>query len=372
MGFWHTGYAEFHEPSGLEAGFFNPTPVRYACEHCTQNFEDIEALRRHRFEEHPLRQPVLLVRGRAVSALPLKVVTPIQPSDVVVEDGTRCIVNGQALLPAEVGKYLSKMTREFVELEVLNSDANIRCKLDFRIADESHLVGVENAFLRMAHEGVLDIDAVSRFNKDCKPLQSAIDYQHGICQYLYGVMAKEQTKGSGLRYEEYQQKYVQAADVLSGFDRPLAHSIRALVAFHFNQFDEAEFLAPKGALRDAAAAFASLLQGLPWHFQTAFSAKPGCAVEDLLTDQDTLQILADASHGLVELRALAEHLHVQLRRASPGGYDRMKRVLLASEALAACEDAPSRVLARRLTRELAGRPDTKEWAEAMLERLKTP
>lgn len=40
----------------------------------------------------------------------------------------------------------------------------------------------------------------------------------------------------------------------------------------------------------------------------AFSPVPGSAVEDLLTDQHTLQILADASHGLVGLKARAEEL----------------------------------------------------------------
>lgn len=371
MGFWHTGYAEFHEPTGLESYVYSPPPrVRFVCEHCAEHFDELEDLRRHRFERHPLRQPALLLRGRAVGALPLTVLSPVRAADVLVEDATHCTVNGQAVKPAALGTFLAPMSREFIEVELANGGATTRCVLDFRIADESHLVGVEAAFLRMARDRVLNIDAVARFIQDCRAYGSAMPYCDGICHYLYGVMAKEQTPDSGLRASQYTERYLRSSDELSGFDRPLARSVRALVAFHFNQFDEAESLAPEGALRHAAGAFAALLLGLPWHFEAAFSPAPGSAVEDLLTDQDTLQVLSDASHGLLELKGRADDLQAHLRRAA-AGYDRLKRVLLASEALAASDDAGSHAAARRLAREMAAQPDTRAWAEAMLERLQT-
>lgn len=373
MGFWHTGYAEFHEPTGLEDYVYRPPPpVRYVCEHCAAHFGELDELRRHRFERHPLRQPALLLRGRAVGALPRTVLTAVRPADVVVEDATRCVVNGRAVEPATLGEVLALMKREFVKIELANGEATTRCVLDFRIAEESHLVGIEAAFLRMARDRVLTIDAVARFIQDCRGFASAMPYCDGVCHYLYGVMAKEHSPDSGLRQGQYTEKYLRASDELAGFERPLARSIRALIAFHFNQFDEAETLAPEGALRHAAGAFAALLQGLPWHFDAAFSPAPGSAVEDVLTDQDTLQVLADASHGLVELKRRADDLVAHLRRAAPGGYDRMKHVLLAGEALAAREDAASHAAARKLARELAPQHDTSAWAEAMLNRLQTP
>ena len=55
MGFWHTGYAEFHEPSGLEGYIYSPPPpVRYVCEHCTASFAELEELRRHAGRYHHL------------------------------------------------------------------------------------------------------------------------------------------------------------------------------------------------------------------------------------------------------------------------------------------------------------------------------
>lgn len=372
MGFWHTGYAEFHEHVGLEGFAYSPPPpIRYVCEHCSQNFLELEDLRRHRFEQHPLRQPALLLRGRAVGTLPLKVLTPLMAEDVIVEDATRCTINGRVVKPSALGRHLAPITHEFVELELTNGTTNTRCVLDFCIVEEKHLVGVEAAFLHIARDRVLSIEAVSRFIQDCRGFGSAMPYCDGICHYLYGVMAKEQAPDSGLRLNQYIERYLRASEELKGFDRPLARSVRALVAFHFNQFDEAESLAPHGALRQASGAFAGLLLGLPWHFKAAFSSAPGSAVENLLTDQDTLQILVDASQGLVELKEQAEQLQARLKRM-PASYDRLKCMLLTSEACASRDDTASHVVARRFARELAAQPETSAWAEAMLERLKTP
>jgi len=319
-----------------------------------------------------VRQPALWIRGRAAGALPRLLMTPLRPADVVVEDATDCILNGSPVPLAALGECLAAMSRDFVELALENAGATTRCVLDFRIADEAHLAGVEAAFLRIARDHVLSIEALSRFIHDCREFPSAMPYCDGICHYLYGVMAKERSPESGLKQGQYVERYMRASDELSCFDRPLARSVRALVAFQFNQFDDAELLAPEGALRHAAGAFAGLLQGLPWHFDAAFSPAPGSAVEDLLTDQDTLQILADASHGLVHLKNRADELLLELRRTAAGGFDQMKRTLLASEALAAREDVASHTAARKLARELASQHDTSAWAEAMLKRLSTP
>lgn len=373
MGFWHTGYAEFHETSGLEDYIPSPPlPVRYVCEHCAASFSELEALRAHRFELHPLRQPALWLRGRAIGALPYPLMTPLNVDDVVVEDASLCLLNGLPIELEQLGSRLATLRREYAEVELQNQGATTRCVLDFRVADEAHLAGVESAFMRLARERALNIQAVSRFNDDCRTFASAMPYCDGISHYLYGVMAKERSPDSGLKYEEYVQRFLKSSDELSGFDRTLARSVRALIAFHFNQFDDAELMAPEGALRHAAGAFAGLLQGLPWHYDAAFIAVQGSAVEDLLTDQDTLQILVDASHGLVDLKLRTDDLLAHMRRAAVGGYDQMKRKLLAAESLAAREDETSHAVARRLARELASQHETSAWAEQILERLSTP
>jgi hypothetical protein len=293
------------------------------------------------------------------------------PSDVGIEDATRCFLNGVSVGADELPELLAGMSRQFVELELQNQDASTHCALDFRIAAEADLAGVEAAFLRLARDRTLSIEAIARFIQDCRSFSSSTLYCDGICHYLYGVLAKERAPDTGLHQGQYKERYLRAQDELSGFDRPLANSIRSLVAFHFNHFEDAATLAAEGALQHAARAFAGLLKGMPWHFELDLPARSGSAVEDLLTDQDTLEVMTDASHGLVELTAKTDVLRSHLKRAERG-YDQLKRALLTCEALAACKDANSHVAARRLAREYLPQADTRVWAEAMLERLKTP
>ena len=374
MGFWHTGYAEFHELSGLGYYVYTPPPpIRYACEHCSLSFSELEQLRRHRFEAHPVRQPALLLRGKPVGTLPELIMTPLDQTDVHVEEATSCLLNGQTLSSVGLGQRLAAMRRDFAYVELSNQGATVRFQLDFRVADEDHLAGVEAAFMRLARARQLNIQAISRFNEDCRAYSSAMPYCDGISHYLYGVMAKERSTESGLKHEDYIRKFLQSSEELSGFNRFLVRSIRALVAFHFNQFEDAESLAPEGPLRHAAGAFAAMLHGEPWHrrrhFDEAHSPAAGSAVEDLLTDQDTLQILADASHGIGDLKIRADDLLTHLRRAPAVGYDYMKRVLLACEALAARNEPDLNAEARKLARELASKSDASVWASAFLQRL---
>jgi hypothetical protein len=367
MGFWHTGYEEFHEPVGLDDVVFTPSPPkRFYCEQCTKHFGDLDSLRRHRFESHPLRQPTLMVRGQSVGQLPLKVMMPLQSKDVEVEDALVCRFNGLSIDPAELGKRLASLRREFVEVELGNSGAMTRCALDFCVADVSDLKGVEAAFLRMARNRSLSIDAIAGFNQDCKSFMSAGMYAHGVSQYLYGVMAKERAPDSGIPIDLYTEKFLQANDVLSGFDRQLSNSIRALVAFHFNHFGDAQVLAPEGALRHTAAVFKGLLLGDPWHFeQMQITLGP---VENLLTDQDTLYLLKVASLGQTQLKEHAQEIVSRYNRF-PGGYDHLKRSLLATEALMLCGDQESMLQARQIARRWSSTADASAWAQAMLEKL---
>ena len=300
------------------------------------------------------------------------VLSAVRLGDVMLEDTTRCTLNGQAVAVQDLEANLVRMSREFVKIELANSGAVTCYVLDFRIAEEGQLARVEEAFLRLARDRALTIDSLSRFIQDCRSLEDAMPYCDGICHYLYGVMAKERSADSGLKQGQYVERFLRANDELAGFERPLARSIRALVAFHFNHFEEAVLLAPEGsALHHAASAFAGLLQGLPWHYEAAFLPNFGTVAEDLLTDQETLQVLSHARHGLVGLKDISDELLEHLRLASDG-YDKLKRVLLASEALAEKENSTSQTVARKLAREMAGKPDTQAWADAMLQRLSKP
>jgi len=368
MGFWHTGYAEFHEVTGLGTGGQVELPqVVFACNQCSQHFMHVEELRRHRFEQHPVRQPALLVKGTAVGSLRFNVFHPLSPADVAAEDSARCMVNGVPVVPGDLGLCLSRMTSECVEIVLENDGAVTRCKLDFRIAVEAHLDGVEAAFMRMAGYRALDMDAVARFIRECEAYPTAMPYCDGICHYLYGVMAKEGSLDSDLLASQYAERFLMASEELAGFDRSLALGIRSLVAFHFNRFADAAILSADRRLRHAASAFSGLLSGGSLDGDAASWDPARDVVGSLLTDQDTGQILAYATGGVDLLARQSTALVARLRRSS--GYDRLKYLLLASEALAAQDDAVARATARRLVREVATHDDAGPWAQGMLERL---
>jgi len=369
MGFWHTGYTEFHEASGLDDYVYTePEPVRYACEHCSAQFETLETLRRHRFEQHPIRQPTLWLRGHVTDASMRLVVTQLAETDVAVEDATSCYLNGQAVEISQLGTRLSAMRHEYVEIDLSNDATTVRRCLDFRVADPSHLTSVESAFLRLANDHKLDIQAVSKFNDECRSFESAMPYCDGISNYLYGVMAKEQTPDTGLKHEKYIENFSRSFNDLLDFDRPIARSVRALISFHFNQFEDAERIAPEGSLKNAAGAFSGLLQGMPWHYEAAFSPKLGDTIQSLLTDKNTLLILANASCGLIELKSRVHELLNLSQESTMTNYDKLKCKLLAAEALVECENENLHLKAREIARELASLPDTNAWAAQVLER----
>lgn len=371
MGFWHTGYAEFHEPTGLgEAVYAPPPPKRYICELCAKSYTDLESLRQHRFEKHPLRQPTLLIGGQPQGSVTIKILTSLDAADVSLEDVTECLLNGEKIEPASLSRQLSDKKREFVILELRNEGARTKLQLDFRIAEGSDLAGVEDALTRLADGRDLNLESIARFVNDCESFPSAGSYCDGVCHYLYGVMAKEGLPDSGLKYEQYAERYLQAVDALSGIDRPLARAIRSLIAFHFNQFNLAEAIAYDSVLCDVAGAFGGLLEGFPWHFDEILDAHSLGAIENLLTDQDSLEILTDASLGLLSLKMRSAELLARTRRYRSGGYDRMKRILLACEALAATEDEKSFAEARKLARELGAMDETNVWMKSIMERLK--
>src|SRR4051812_24666025 len=83
MGFWHTGYMEFHEPVGL--GNWSPTTAVYGCAHCAATFSSPDGLTQHRFEAHPLHRPLLLVHGHEVGTRPIRITSPLKAHDVRLE-----------------------------------------------------------------------------------------------------------------------------------------------------------------------------------------------------------------------------------------------------------------------------------------------
>jgi hypothetical protein len=260
MGFWHTGYMEFHEPAGLSFTY-QPSKVHFSCQHCGEKFDAMEELRRHRFEAHPYTRPLMFVRGFELGATPLRVTRALQPGEVQLDRAKSATINGEKVSLTDLPQLLAKLTNDRVRVVLSNDGVNAEFELMVRVASEAHLVGVEAAFLKLANARSLNIGSIEGFISACKDFTTASAYCDGICHYLYGVLAKERAPDSSLPFDEYSKRYSRAADELLGFERPLAQIIRALVAFHFNHFEDAQTLVPAGRIQHASVLFAGLLEG---------------------------------------------------------------------------------------------------------------
>ncbi|MBM3852375.1 MAG: C2H2-type zinc finger protein [Verrucomicrobia bacterium] len=360
MGFWHTGYMEFHEPVGLGDRVADVPAPLFACPQCNRVFTDFDDLRRHRFGAHPALRPLLFVRGVEVGSAPLRLTRPLSSADVQTMHATTAVVNGRALSSEKVATTLAAFKSSVVEIR-LEGAASAEFKLKFEIATESDLAGVERCFAEAARRGRLDRRAVEAFIDSARPYGSAIAYCDGICEYLYGVLAKEGNSSPALPFADHREKFNRAAEVLRDVDRPLARQILALVAFNLNHFSLAASLAP--ATRVAAAS----KKYLAW---TSSRPAPSCDREGLdqsdsrLTDLDTESIIR---WSLLPLGAVGEHrdeLEQALQR-DISEFDRAKVRLLLTEYLLNVRDFPR---AKLHARELWNNPAFGPWAEVVLSR----
>jgi len=364
MGFWHTGYMEFHESEWL-GELPEPAPIVFPCDKCGSLFQTHDDLLRHRFENHPQVRPLLHIQGMQARSGTLKIKSQLSASDILISNASTCLLNGTEVALNELRLMLSEVTNQHVTIELANSDGSITFNLDIRIASESDLVGVEQAFIRMALSLNLSLIGIESFIKDCAAYPSAREYCDGICRYLYGVLAKEQHPDSLLSKEKYVECFNQAENQLKGFNRTIAVTIRSLVTFHFNQFSLSEKLAPSGHIKRAAASFSAAIGGLPWNKSAIIAPRHRNPSADLLTDQDTLAILDWSNFGVNELKTHVDEIEMELGRDIVT-YDILKLKLILAEGYYAAGNLNK---TRQIARELASNELTKTWAMNFLEKL---
>lgn len=196
MGFWHTGYFEFHEPTGLDDVRFEPSPPRFPCKYCDEVYDSSDELRRHRFENHTLRRPTLFLQDQELGTRPFRITRQLIVDDVRTDNCDRARVNGHEIsidaIPRELARGLSGISKVVLSNK---DDVSKEFTLDFRIASEGHLKGIEEHFERMAREGRLSFYAIEEFIEAASKFDSALGYCDGICEYLYGILAMENLPG---------------------------------------------------------------------------------------------------------------------------------------------------------------------------------
>ncbi len=300
MGFWHTGYAEFHEEVGLGDIQVTDTPApRYCCDQCEAVFDSLEKLRTHRFEKHPIERPCLLIRGVDVNTQPLVIKSPLSPSDVTVLSTEEVVLNGQSLASNSLGEALSRCQSGTARIVLSGDLAQTPRTLHFMIATPDDLAGVEQSFMSTAADGRLDRRAIEQFISAAKRFPTAEAYCDGICEYLYGVLAKERSSAVDVPYERYRDKLNRSMEALRDLHRPLARQILGLIDFNFNLMQSAKHRDPTSRVGFAAARLRAWGNGdiAP----DPRSTTRRTAIDRALTDADTEAIVSWACRGLTDL-----------------------------------------------------------------------
>ena len=193
MGFWHTGYIEFHEPTGIDPPVALK-PRRFFCDRCDRSFASPDELEEHRFADHPLRSPVMIVQGRQLGTSRFQVHRTLRSSDVHIRCCDRARLDSHEIRVTDLPTTLADLSRSSsICCIVLSKDAvEARFELEFRIASVEDLERVESRFHDIARGKRLNSKIVDDFIGPKSHFGTAINYCDGICTYLYGVLAKEE------------------------------------------------------------------------------------------------------------------------------------------------------------------------------------
>jgi len=362
MGFWHTGYIEFHEPVGLE-GEWRSRPVRLPCPQCGQEFGSEDELRKHRFEAHLLRRPALFLDGQELGTLPVRITRPVTPKQIKIEWAEQAVLNGREVAVSRLGHELAALCDDVCRIVLRKRGVEAQFVLEIRIASEADLGGVEEEFKRMVAGRRLDGRAIEEFISGASRFRSAMGYCDGICAYLYGLLAKECADGISLPHAAYAAKYAKATEELKAYDRNLARIICALIEFHFNHFRDAERLCPGSRLGRVAGRYAAWIESRA----KVPAASTGCEedpveVERLVTDWETECILGWASRPLPTLAERVGEIDLFLKREL-ADFDRVKLHMLLGEIFASIGNVK---LALEHARGLRNLPTVERWAEVLI------
>ena len=362
MGFWHIGYGEFHEHDPVGLSEFKPQPKRFRCTQCDEVYPSADELDSHRLEAHPLYRPVMLIQGREIGNGRVRITQPLSPPDIHLDPCDHALFDGDEILPSRLPDKLASISSDVCRIVLSKDGVDATFELDFCIASRKDLRGVEEQFEKIAHGCRLDTHIVEALIDATKGFPTAGGYRAGICAYLDGVLAKEQAGGSTLPYAAYEKKFNKAAEELAAYNRPLAQTIRSLIAFHFNHFRDAADLCPESRAGRVSARYSD------WTDSPGSSGQDVTGqdtLEGLVTDWQTEEILRWASRPLSDLAREATAIEDFLSRTS-AEYDGTKLHILLGQLYAHIGDVDR---ATRHAKALRNVRPFREWSEALIKML---
>lgn len=339
-----------------------PKPITYRCKVCGELFENPDALFDHRFAQHPFKRPALFLAGHEITTPRQLITRQLHQKAISVLNADTCLFDGQGVDIAKLPEHLAKLKGGLHELVLAKHGIETRYEFDFVIADERDINEVDKLFFALAGGEVLDVAAINTFINMASQFASANHYIDGLCQYLYGVLAKDQRGNTHLDQSTFKTKFNLALDALRLFDTDLARVIVGVVNFNENAFNRGEGLSAAPKLQSAMQRFHGFLKGEAETIGAVGSVSD--KQQGVPLDHGTDQIIRWALMSADELHEEGKLLERHLQDPSWPSDDRFKiRMLLAEMYTAHGDTANARSHARFAVNDaLFG-----EWAQRILD-----
>lgn len=339
MGFWHTGYMEFHEPTGEGTGRISPKPAIFPCPTCSAVFASDVDLHLHQFRGHAIPRPLLLLKGRQCGQSRVTLTTATRPDDWVLLNCGQVALNGEGTDLETAPHLLAQQRSGVCDVRLVNGSVVQEFQFEFALADGEDLDGVDGALDHLIATGELSRGSIDDFIMRARSYPTAAKYTGGLATYLYGVLARERVseatpEGPVESSGAYQGKYDQAVGVLGGFDRPPAEAICGIVAFHYNQFERAMYKTKSPRIAAVSMRLHAMTSGQKWSRED-LSRRPIGSLDAALSDSVLEQVIGWVSIPLDgSAHDRVADIETQLRDQRP--QDALKlHLVLAEHALAA-------------------------------------
>ena len=181
MGFWHTGYMEFHEPTGEGSlDSLPPAPPTFECPHCGLVFNTERDYRVHAFEGHATPRPILVFMGRECGRSRLTVTVGTSPSDWIIKNTDLAVVNMQTMTALRASRFLAAQRSGVTDLELSNAGVTQSFQFEFALADEEDLQAVDDALEKFFAGHDLSLRAIDDFIMRSRRFPSASKYVEGV------------------------------------------------------------------------------------------------------------------------------------------------------------------------------------------------
>lgn len=214
-------------------------PIIYSCPICKQIFNSPDSLFNHRLEAHPSKRPTLIISGIETSSHPSRhvIVRSIMESEIQFLEADSATQNDKSISLDMLKVLIAKKRQGPFDLHLLNKSVKTHYSLIFDIPENDDLTKIEDLFFQVIAQETFNTERVNLFVEMAGKVKTGKRYTDGLCNYLYGVLAKDQKGNTHLKHQDHIAKFNSSLETLKYFDRALSNTIIGLINLNLNIFE---------------------------------------------------------------------------------------------------------------------------------------